>query len=397
MMKHPLKLSLFLTAALLLNGCVPASLPFDPAKAVVVSEEDNLMSHGSSFLVTPTGMAYLIYQRDSSQMVESGDRMSIEMRMVIFPIARWKDPASYSRKTVMRAGEPVGDYIMTGHCPSDPVLQLLDDRIACVMVGGENGSNGYIVRYMDLKDNSMSDHVDRCRLSYRIDGEEKTVPLTHTGLYECYVDLGFGEPEKLEMTSLGKRFIQYDGYYYNLLSGWCCPQSRPLVIRTKDLVNYELVFACPEFQYGGVEGALQIFKDAFYIQARTARAWEHDLRGTYIGKYSLSGECLVKPYRIGEIESRPELFVHDGKLYDICNVAPNLETDDGQIYRSHIRMAELDSNAVSVRSWDITHPFGLHYYCVGEFGGKLYVSFTEDVKLRNPKQCKGDIGFCPLF
>ena len=111
----------------------------------------------------------------------------------------------------------------------------------------------------------------------------------------------------------------------------------------------------------------------------------------------MSGECLVKPYRIGEIESRPELFVHDGKLYDICNVAPNLETDDGQIYRSHIRMAELDSNAVSVRSWDITHPFGLHYYCVGEFGGKLYVSFTEDVKLRNPKQCKGDIGFCPLF
>ena len=34
-MKYSVKLSLFLTAALLMNGCVSASLPFDPAKAVV--------------------------------------------------------------------------------------------------------------------------------------------------------------------------------------------------------------------------------------------------------------------------------------------------------------------------------------------------------------------------
>lgn len=398
-MKINQRLVFMLTAVVLLtNGCIPKgrlpSMPFDPAGAVIMSEENNMMSHGSSFMITPSGMAYLVYQRDSSQMVESGDRMSIEMRMAVFPIERWQNPASCSRITVMRADEPVGDYTLTGHCPSDPVLQLLDNRIACLMVGGEHGGNGYIVRYLDLTDNSLSDHIDRCRFSYRANGVEKTVPLTQNGLSECYADLGFGEPEKLEMTSLGKRFIQYDGYYYNLLSGWCCPQSRPLVIRTKDLVNFELVFACPEFEYGCVEGALQIFEDAFYIHARTARAWEQNQRGTYIGKYSLSGECLVKPYRISEIESRPELFVHDEKLYDICNVAPNLETENGPVYRSHIRIAELDSYAVISRAWDLTHPYGLHYYCVGEFGGKMYVSFSQDVKLRNPEQCKGDIGFC---
>lgn len=369
-------------------------MPFDPAGAVVVSEENNMMSHGSSFLVTPSGMAYLIYQRDSSQMVESGDILSIEMRMAIFPIDCWQDTTSYERVTIMRTGEPVGDYTMAGHCPSDPVLQILDGRIACVILGGEDGSNGYIVRYLDPDDNSLSDYVDRCRLSYKVDGEEKTVPLTHLGLSECYVDLGFGTPEKLDIPSMGKRFIEYDGYYYNLLSGWCSPQSRPLVIRTKDLVKYELVFACPEFEYGCVEGALQLFKNEFYIQARTSRAWDPCLRGTYIGKYSFGGECLVHPYCIGEIESRPELFVHDGKLYDICNVAPNVETENGSIYRSHIRVAELDDYAATVRAWDITHPYGLHYYCVGAYGEKMYVSFTEDVKLRKPNQCKGDIGFC---
>ena len=62
---------------------------------------------------------------------------------------------------------------------------------------------------------------------------------------------------------------------------------------------------------------------------------------------------------------------------------------------SHQWSAEADDSvAVISRAWDLTHPYGLHYYCVGEFGGKMYVSFSQDVKLRNPKQCKGDIGFC---
>lgn len=369
-------------------------MPFDLTESVVISEDNNLMSHGSSFTVTPSGKAYVIYQRDSSQLIESGDILTIEMRAVSFSIDEWRNPDKYKRMTLLKAGEPVGDFDLSGHCPSDPIMQIMGDRIACVIVAGENGRTGYIVRYIDTNNDSLSDYVDRCSLTYSIDGEVKSVPLNNIGVSECYRDLAFGEAEQLEMASMGKRFIEYDGYYYNVLSGWCSPQSRPLVLRTKDLVNYELAFACPEFTYGSVEGAMEILDGEFYIHARTSRAWKKSVRGTYLAKYSFDGECLVKPYRIGEIESRPDLFIHNGTLYDICNVAPNLVTDEGTIYRSHVRVAKLDKNANTVRAWDITSPNSIQYYCVNGFGDKLYMSFTEDVKHRKISQCKADIGFC---
>lgn len=369
-------------------------MPFDLEESAVISEENNLMSHGSSFLVTPSGKAYVIYQRDSSQLIESGDILTIEMRVVSFPIDEWRNSDKYKRMTILKAGETVGDLTLSGHCPSDPVMQLVGDRIACVMVAGENGRTGYVVRYLNTKDDSLSDHVERCDISYNTGTGSKTVSLDNIGIAECYRDLGYGEAEQLDMATMGKRFIEYEGYYYNVLSGWCCPQSRPIVIRTRDLVHYELAFDCPEFTYGSVEGAMEIFNGEFYIQARTSRVWDKEVRGTYLGKYSSIGECLVQPYRIGEIESRPDLFIYDGKLYDMCNVSPNLVTEEGTIYRSHVRVAELDENANTVRGWDITSPNAIHYYCVNSYDGKMYMSFTEDVKHRKISQCKGDIGFC---
>ena len=105
----------------------------------------------------------------------------------------------------------------------------------------------------------------------------------------------------------------------------------------------------------------------------------------------------MTPYRIGEIESRPELVLVNGTLYDICNVSPNFVNQEGkQIYRSHIRIAQLDCNANTVRAWDMTSPYGLHYYCVESFRSKSYMCFSQDVKLRNTAQCKGDIGFCEI-
>lgn len=389
---------LLLAATLLVVSCrsshTLSSMPFETEASVVISETDNQMSHGSSFLVTTSGKAYVVYQRDRTQLVESGDILTIEMMMMSFPIDKWRDARKYDRMTVLKAGEPVGDYTVSGHCPADAVMQLMGDRIACVIDAGEKGRTGYVVRYLDTKTDCLSDYVDRCDVSYAVDGVMRTVPLDNMGLAECYRDLGLGEAENLEMATMGKRFIGYDGYYYNVLSGWCSPQSRPIVLRTKDMVHYEVAFVCRDFTYGCVEDAMEILDGEFYIQARTARAWKKNVRGTYLAKYSPTGECLVKPYRIGEIESRPDLFVYNGKLYDICNVSPNLVINEGTVNRSHVRVAELDRNANTVRGWDITSPYGIHYYCVNSYDGKLYMSFTEDVKHRKISQCKGDIGFC---
>jgi len=151
------------------SGCGQKSLsvPFDLSSPVVVSEPENMMSHGSSFAIAPDGKAYVVYQGDGTQMVESGEILSIEMRMAVFPVRKWRNTDRIRRFLVMRAAEPVGGFeIRGGHCPSDPCLHVRGDTLFCLMESGEapgpDSDNRYYVRYFDIKDGRFSPYVDRC-------------------------------------------------------------------------------------------------------------------------------------------------------------------------------------------------------------------------------------------
>jgi hypothetical protein len=200
-----------------------------------------------------------------------------------------------------------------------------------------------------------------------------------------------------ERPILDKKFTRYGEWWYSVIGSWCCRGSIPTVIRTKNGIDYEVMFVCPEYVWGASETALAINKDKCYIIARTARPAEKEMRGVYMGCYSLTtGECLNKPYKIGTVESRPDMLLYNGKVYAMYNTDPAFVNEEGKnVYRSRVRIAELDEGAQVVRAWEIASPKSIQYYCMNEFKGKTYLTFGEDRFLR-AKGYKGSIAFTKL-
>ena len=162
-----------------------------------------------------------------------------------------------------------------------------------------------------------------------------------------------------------------------------------MIVRTKDGINYEVAFVCPEFEYGCTEASMAIADEYLYIIGRS----RSPKRGSFLGCYSLSGECLREPYQIGDDGSRPEMIVHKGRIYAMYNILPLLKDDKSEdIYRSRVRVSELDRECNIVASYDYEAPYSMQYFCLDEYDGDVYLTFTEDRFRRADKQ-KGNIAF----
>lgn len=391
--------ALAVSAALLFCACTQEACltsPLDPEAAVLISDPRNMMSHAPSVEIAPDGTVYAMYYRDTTQLEEDGVCQSIELVLDKFSVGR---PSEVKHSPFMHIGKTVGDYTQKERPAYDPNIFLSGDTLVCCFLGYEDESCICRVVY-DTKTGAFEDKIDRCTLSYSLDGERVTRPLSTSGAAEMFRDFGFGEPYSRVETFypvLDKEFVRgEDGYLYNVVSTWCCPQSRPLLVRTLDGIDYEVVFVCPEFSFGSVEATLAIVDGEFYIQARSARPEDKSKAGTYIGKYSATGECLVKPYKLGDIESRVAMVPYKGKLYSFYNAGPNIVTPLGRVHRSRLRISEIDSSAQAVRSWDVTSPHGIQYCNVDEYKGDLYITFVEDRFERKVTQAKGNIAFCKL-
>ena len=75
------------------------------------------------------------------------------------------------------------------------------------------------------------------------------------------------------------------------------------------------------------------------------------------------------------------------------NILPNFAREDGkEIYRSRVRISELDKECNELKSWEYTAPKSMQYFCLNEYEGEVYLTFTEDRFDRADKQ-KGNIAF----
>lgn len=380
------------------SAIAQCTLPFNPAEATMISEPENLMTHAPSIAVSKDGEAYIAYYRDNTQQKEDSNMLSVEMKIVHFPIESWKNP-DIKRIDFMKCGDTVGDYTQQGRAPYDPILHIDGNHLNCIFSGVVDGEPTMVMRRMKLGNDKLENRVNVCKLSYPADGKMVTVPMNNTGVKKCFADLGItAETTGFFNSIMDKTFIEYNGWLYNVIFVWCCPESRPVVVRTRDCIHFEVVFFCPEYQYGCTECTMGIVNDEFYIQARSARPKDKSKAGTWLGKYSPDGVCLEAPRKIGNVESRPAMIVLDGKLYSFYNVTPNVRTAETPkgVNRSHIRISNIDSLAQPVYGWDITGENSLQYYALASWNDKTFIVFVEDRQHKADKSRKGNVSICEI-
>ena len=374
-----------------------AVCPIDATKATLISDPNNQMTHYTTTHITDKGEMWIAYYRDLNNNVEDPSNLTIEMVLSRFDIKKWRSP-KIKQSSLVKVGGNIGSFNQGNSAPYDPILFAANGKVLCIYQAFEDGCNLYIAFEIDPKTGTPVGEIERCTFTYTLNGEKVTVPFsakTHREYYEKA--LGVTNFKGFEKPVLNKKFTKHGEWYYTALANWCCQGSIPVIVRTKDGINYEEVFRCTEFKYGASENEIAIHNNRLYIISRTARP-EQKLRiGTFMAVYTLNGECLRKPYQIGDVESRPEMVVFEDEVYALYNVKPytiNYETGKS-VNRSRVRLSKLDDHGSVVCAWEYASPYSMQYYSLDEYKGKLYLSFIED-RFGRVKARKGNLSFVEL-
>ena len=370
-------------------ACQSSSAPLISAEgATLISQPENKMSHCASTHIFPNGEVWVAHYRDLEGNVEDPVNTSIEIVLSRFDIDEWQSP-TIRHTTLFKAGDRLGDFTQGNYAAYDPILFEVEGAMRCIVQAFEDGESCLVAFDIDLTSGLPLDRMMRCRLTYTSDEGEKSVPLKASALRELYIQNGTTSFEHYERPLIDKQFVRHGEWYYNVLCNWYCKEARPMVVRTKDGINYEVVFVCPEFEYGCTEASMAIADERIYLIGRS----RSPKRGSFLGCYSLSGECLTTPYQVGDDGSRPEMIVHKGKIYAMYNILPLLKDENGkEIYRSRVRLAELDCEGRISAKWDYEMPYSMQYFCLDEYKGEVYLTFTED-RFRRADKEKGNIAF----
>ena len=356
--------------------------------ATLISQAENKMSHCASTVIRPNGEVWCAYYRDLVGNVEDPVNTSIEIVLSRFNINEWQSP-EITHTTLFKAGDTLGDFTQGDYAAYDPILFEVNGAMRCIVQAFEEGESCLAAFDIDLTSGKPLDKMMRCTLTYPTNNGNKTVPLKASALRDLYIQNGTASFKNYERPLIDKQFMRHGEWYYNVLCNWYCIEARPMIVRTKDGINYEVTFVCPEFEYGCTEASMAIANERIYLIGRS----RSPKRGSFLGCYSLSGECLTTPYQVGDDGSRPEMIVHKGKIYAMYNILPLLKDESGkEIYRSRVRLAELDKESKIVRSWDYEAPYSMQYFCLDEHNGEVYLTFTED-RFRRADKEKGNIAF----
>ncbi|MBQ5647974.1 MAG: hypothetical protein IIV16_02485 [Alistipes sp.] len=378
-----------LVAICLFSACASHSVSiFDADKAVLVSGPENRMSHCASTHIFPDGEVWVAHYRDLEGNVEDPVNTTIEIVLSRFNMEEWQSP-KIRHTQLFKAGAKLGDFQQGDYAAYDPVLFEVNGAMRCIIQAFENGESCLAAFDIDRTNGTPTDKMMRCTLTYQTDNGAVTIPLKGSALRDFYQRQGVTEWGNYERPLIDKKFVRHGEWYYNVLCNWYCKKVPPTIVRTKDGVSYEVAFLCHGYDYGCTEGSIAIYDNQLYLIGRSRSPY----RGSFIGCFSLEGKTLRAPYYIGDDGSRPEMIVHKGKVYAMYNILPNHIDDNGRkIYRSRVRLAELDKECKIVRSWDYEAPYSMQYFCLNEHNGDVYLTFTEDRFHRADKQ-KGNIAF----
>ena len=360
--------------------------PFDPSEAVVVSDMKDKMAHCSAFETEPDGRVFFTYYHDTTQTLEKPSMATIS---VVLAKSRMPDLKEIERMEVIRAGQTVGDYTQNPErAPYDPNLLTIGDWLYVYFNGCvEDGTVTYAVRRYDLNTEKFEDQVTPCTLSY--DG--KKVTLDSRNLFRMFEDMGL-ESTFYNDHTISAPFIRYKDAWYCAIGTAFPKRSYPIVVKTVNGIDFDVVMVCKEFLFGCSEASVEIVDGEVYVAMRNSGA-DRGVRGTYIAKYDAEGNCLVPPVYLSENQSKIILSNHKGKLFVFYNANPSLFTDWGVVSRSRLRISQIDRGCNIIRSWDITNPYGIHYPYVKETGGRLMMTFTEDRKMLDIAQTRSNISF----
>lgn len=385
-------ISIFLSFIICSTAAFGGDFKPDLSEGIPFSNPEDLVAHCSTFAFDRHGNIFFAYYKDAEQPKEHSVNLST------FPVlakGKLSDMTSFERTDVIRSGQTIGDFTHGPRAPYDPNILRLGKKMKVFFNGCVGTEVTYCSRDYNLKENRFEDHVTISKLRYKLPGgESRTITLDAKGCYEFFDDMGI-QAEYHNDLVISARFVPYKGEYYSVLCGVFSKASKPVIVKTRDGETFDVVLVCRDFEYGACEGCMEIVGKEYYVTMRNSGC-PKELQGTYVAKYDFDGRCLVAPKKLGRCQSKTAVINWKGNVYAIFNEYPNLNTEWGNVTRSRLRIARLDKDCNMVAYHDILSEVGIHYPYVDIHKGKLYMSYTEDRKKVDVKQCRSNVSIIRL-
>ncbi len=360
-------------------SCRPDTIcGFDPSEADVISDmTKDLMTHCSVFKVIDDTV-YFAYYHDTLQVEEHSKHTSITpvLSKAVFPF-----DGNFERLDVIRSGETCGSFSQDAtRAPYDPNLLKVGNRLMYYFNGCVNDTVCFCVRPYDLETASFEEEVYKCTVKFR----NRTMTLDSYSLFSIMREIGHDDVVFTNDVVMSNRFIPKDGAYYNVVANAFTTRSVPILLKTVDGINFDMVFAFDENPGGCCEAAFEFVRDEIYLLTRDHFADWHD-NGMFLSKYSFrDGKCLVAPRLLTAQPSDPSLIRRGKRIYAFYNVFPEIEKNGHPVHRSRLRMAQIGTDCSLIDSLDVTYEYGIHYPYTDYIGDDIYMTFTEDRRCLSP-------------
>lgn len=362
-------------------GCTGVSPDGGLAHGTLSKGAPEKMTHTAS-PVFLDGRLYTLYQAGEAHTVENVADPTELMRL---SVTDWALPLGKPRIFDLgRSGEDFGSFVQTAKHPPCAQTMAEKDGVLYMFFRGRQNVSLWCCRTFDTKTQTLKPGAVITRLDGQVfDGN---------AVREAYNRLS-GETHK--GTCIGnecniRRFS--DGFYYTVICA--CEDDVGLVVRTKDLLNWESVLTTPDLRKG-YTWEHEIFE--LVPGRKWFSAWRQERLGNvWSAVYDVETKTWTKPAMVpGSIAVKPYLFRHQGVGYLATNLrGPIATVGYGNAWRATLGIFRIAEDGALTRVKTVVRPTGCHYVQTFEDGeGRLYLVSSTDERKLDATQCRSNIAF----
>lgn len=375
---------------IILTGCVKQNIKnntIEPESSIISktnNEEDIMnysiisdykneaMAHCSMFVVNE-GICYNVYYANRENVKETPEQVDTVVKLSIFDLC---NPNDENIIEIARANTTYGEITLGNTAPYDPNIFLKDTTIFIYFRTLINNCFCYVYRMYNILSQTLSNVY---RLYLKCDGEN--YDFNNFNVQTIHNSICFSS-SNISNIMFSSHLVIYNGLIYGMITGYS-DNFGGMLVKSTDGINWEVIKSF-SIESNPSEADLYIKADMVYIILRAV--------GIYLLSYNLNSKEISKIIKLSNGDSRPELFEYKGNIYGIYPT--NIKYNNIDRYQLEISMIRVDLYIERIKKFNCIT--AIHYPCVINYDGMLFMSFTTDTRKISLTNDRSNIGFTQI-
>ena len=340
------------------------------------------VAHCSMFDVKK-GNVYCVYYGNDDNVVENYYNLGTTIRLSKFNIC---NPYDTTIVDILKCGDTIGGTTLTTQAPYDPNILIIDDEYLHLYIRCYYNNEQY---YNIVKYNMQTNTIVNQLFDITIDNLVFSVSNIKTLYYNAT-----GVNPNIVSVVFSSHIILKNGYYYALITAEG-EDFGGMLIKSENSMNWEVVKCFATTTKAMVEGNFAFDKNG--VINIIYRTYQESYIKVF--SYNMSNDTVSTTNTLtNSIASKPDIVNLNNSIYILYNSHPTITNDRGTLVRWKLNVDLLSDKMLNYKVCELISKNGLHYPCVINHYGALFMSFSSDLKqvAVSPTLDRSNVGFIEL-